>query len=731
MEQTEKVSRLKSMLSQVAPGAAVESLRPPSLAGGEYEVLEGFAPGAAERADTTVDRAIEKVSENREQDLTNEEVFALEAIILPRERPVVFVRGASYDRLTHPQWLHLNDAPVKNRIGPLLRSVARIEVPSAPWIPYGGTGFVVGPDLLMTNRHVAKLFSDGVGLQIRYRDGDAAVDFNKDVDSRAGDTTALFKVVKVEMVHPFWDMALLRVRGLSEQFRPLSLSVRRPEDLVDREVIAVGFPARDDRNDLSVQDQIFERKYNVKRMQPGKIRPRRSIRSFESTVNAMTHDSSTLGGNSGSAVLDLQTGEVLGLHFAGVYLDANYAVPAFELARDSRVAKIGLNFGGSVASTTDFDAAWRRVDPKEGAATPPAPVDAAAQSPTVATSSGSNAVQWTIPIHVAISIGQPAQVTVGRAVEAVPTAIVEAPKLQMPKIYGGLENRKGYRPGFLELANGDEVPFNILTETGKSAAAKLEDGSTELKYHKFSAVMHKGRRLAIYTGSNVDWRPSVRTINGKKPTRGELTGIPDGVAELWSTDWRIDAEHQLPDIFFTKDGGAFDKGHIVRRDDVCWGSSFKDMQKGNGDTYHTTNCSPQTSAFNQSAQGEDNWGDLENLVQKETKAEKAILFAGPVLAEDDPLFEGRDEDGKLVIRVPRAFWKIVVVKGTNGPEAYGFVLEQDLSALEFAVPAQWRQYMKSIEEIEEMLGGLVDLGWLKQFDRIESDESVRISEQLT
>ena len=42
----------------------------------------------------------------------------------------------------------------------------------------------------------------------------------------------------------------------------------------------------------------------------------------------MEHDASTLGGNSGSAVIDLETGEAVGLHFAGSYLQANYAVPA-------------------------------------------------------------------------------------------------------------------------------------------------------------------------------------------------------------------------------------------------------------------------------------------------------------------------------------------------------------------------------------------------------------------
>ena len=52
-------------------------------------------------------------------------------------------------------------------------------------------------------------------------------------------------------------------------------------------------------------------------------------------VPAATHDCSTLGGNSGSAVIDLDTGEVLALHFGGLYHQKNYSVPSSELARDA------------------------------------------------------------------------------------------------------------------------------------------------------------------------------------------------------------------------------------------------------------------------------------------------------------------------------------------------------------------------------------------------------------
>jgi endonuclease G len=311
-------------------------------------------------------------------------------------------------------------------------------------------------------------------------------------------------------------------------------------------------------------------------------------------------------------------------------------------------------------------------------------------------------------------------------------AVTEAPRFQVPIIHDGLEHRTGYQSNYLDGLN---IPLPQRTALGKQVTAKLDDGSDELKYHKFSVVMHKGRRLALLTGANVDWRSQSRLIDGKKPSRQQLTGIPEGTLEEWVTDWRISEDHQLPDIFFTKDRQSFDKGHVVRRDDVAWGSTFEDMQMANGDTYHTPNCTPQTSAFNQGSRGVDNWGDLETLIQQETKAEKAIVFGGPVLASNDPFFDGVTADGPIKVKIPRKFWKIVVVKDGQDAAAYGFVLKHDLSDVqmrveEFTVPVTWQRFMEPIEEIEKLLKGLATMDQLKTFDRFGADESVRIQGQL-
>jgi len=297
--------------------------------------------------------------------------------------------------------------------------------------------------------------------------------------------------------------------------------------------------------------------------------------------------------------------------------------------------------------------------------------------------------------------------------------MIEA-SFQIPVIFSDLESREGYDADFLELDGGQTVPLPKLTDKGAKIVSRLEDGSFELKYHKFSVVMHRKRRMALFTAANVNWQQVSRLVNGRKPTRQELTGIPQGVLEEWVMDPRISESEQLPDLFFTKDGGAFDKGHLVRRDDVAWGSSFDDMQMSNGDTYHTTNCSPQVAAFNQAPKGEDNWGDLENMMQKETRQEQVIVFSGPVLAPNDRIFKGFDENGPVKIQIPRQFWKIIVAKVGGQGRAFGFVLKQKLDAvpLEFAVPEDWEPHQVPIAEIESKLFKLVSLDWCKQHDAL-------------
>ena len=336
-----------------------------------------------------------------------------------------------------------------------------------------------------------------------------------------------------------------------------------------------------------------------------------------------------------------------------------------------------------------------------------------------------------IPLQLRVTLEHASLIT-----QAVPTETIdpagdlqdEAMKMQVPIIYDDLESRDGFDRQFLRLKGGEAVPMPKITQSGEKVLAPLLDGSgSELKYHHFSVWMHKTRRLALFTAANVDWRSRKKEVDGKSTARKALAGFPEGerIAEQWVEDARIDSAHQLPDIFYTDDRGAFDKGHIVRRDDMCWGDAYEDIQMANGDTFHVTNCSPQIKPFNQGTHGEENWGDLEEHIARATKkdAETACIFAGPIFGRDDRLFNGKETGGKVRVQIPSRYWKIVVVKSASGPQAYGFILKQDVRAItekEFYVTEEWLGAFKPIKEIADAMRGWLNLDELIACDAFAS-----------
>jgi endonuclease G len=243
---------------------------------------------------------------------------------------------------------------------------------------------------MMTNRHVAEIFSTGLGTRnLRFRPGaKAGADFLRERDR---DGSIPVGVREVVMIHPYWDMAILKVEGLGAGQPALGLSLQAVEDLEGQDVAVIGYPAFDSRNDAAVQNQVFGGVYNVKRLQPGKLGARRAVTSFGNQVQAATHDGSTLGGNSGSAVVSAATGQVVALHFGGRYLDANFGVPTRELAIDQRVVDTGITFAGTPTPQPDAYAdAWR----EEVAAGAAAVAGGAAGSLT-----------FTVPLTISIAVG--------------------------------------------------------------------------------------------------------------------------------------------------------------------------------------------------------------------------------------------------------------------------------------------------------------------------------------
>ncbi len=245
----------------------------------------------------------------------------LEAIVMRHGYPSLLISDGDYEKPKLKVWQERLD-PNRKEIKDVIQGVGRVELvghPDAKWV---GTCWLVDEQTLVTNRHVADFFTDikrngKISIQ---RGVKAYVDFREEHLSQEELEYLIASVSFIEQAERDIDMALMKldpnaVKSLKLQPIPIAKTHENSEFIG-----VVGYPARDSRNPIQDMSRIFKDIYNVKRLAPGKVMdPKARSKVF-------THNCTTLGGNSGSIVFDIATGEAIGLHFAGSALDANYAV---------------------------------------------------------------------------------------------------------------------------------------------------------------------------------------------------------------------------------------------------------------------------------------------------------------------------------------------------------------------------------------------------------------------
>jgi endonuclease G len=276
--------------------------------------------------------------------LSLQQKAVLESIVLGNGlRPAFDVQQDSFDLLPSA-WSDVNEA--RTELTAIIRSIGRLNVQGHPKLSYAGTAFVCGDNLLLTNRHVAEEFMDecNAGVQFTFKPGMCAnIDLKQEVGS---DETKILEPTGDALVSREWDVALLPVKSLPANVTSLRLASNAPSAPKDRTAVVIGYPAFDEKENLVEQILIFRGAFNKKRLQPGKFIGFESVSSYGRNVLALAHDCTTLGGNSGSALIDIETRTVWGVHFGGVAPDANYSVPTWELlgisAFSSNVGKMSF-----------------------------------------------------------------------------------------------------------------------------------------------------------------------------------------------------------------------------------------------------------------------------------------------------------------------------------------------------------------------------------------------------
>ena len=106
-------------------------------------------------------------------------------------------------------------------------------------------------------------------------------------------------------------------------------------------------------------------------------------------------------------MINVKTGQVVGLHFGGIYLDANFAVPAYQLSRDRYVVDAGLTFTEARPGNTEWDSFWANASEDTAAMGTGASAGSTTGSSLAQPQKASGSVEVTIPLKVSFSLGTP------------------------------------------------------------------------------------------------------------------------------------------------------------------------------------------------------------------------------------------------------------------------------------------------------------------------------------
>ena len=564
--------------------------------------------------------------------------------------------------------------------------VARIvELYSGPRIGDGfATGFLVAPDLLLTNWHVFETRADARGCGAEF-----GFERNQSGQLQSGivfeiDPSLFF------LSDRGLDIALVGLKtvsaigtGVPTTFGSVRLIPTLGKILVGHPVNIIQHP--DGRHK---HWGVRQNKLSAEPADPDLF---------------MSYTTDTLPGSSGSPAFNVDW-ELVAVHHSGVpRLDANGNIltktgTLWQKGMSDNVIDYVANEGARVSKIVNFLHSARMSDAREQAlltalvsgSTDPVlggELGAARALAGGGSASGESQLAAASGGMMNVVVNGTANFYFGGAAAAPPAERPYIPATVVPPATAALEKkirfdpqyskRPGYKPKF--LASFD-VP---VPQAPAGEVVKQGNAQRIFQYHHYSLAMHADRRLAMWTAANVNYDPNTRWRS-----REEFGD------DTWKPDPRLPIESQIEDVEFYDPAKKFDRGHLVRRDDVAWGETMEEEEFGNSDSFHWTNCTPQHEHFNRDMfQYNGLWGQVENHIAHEAGflQNKLIVLAGPVLDANDP---ERDFGSGIKVKVPIVFWKVVVAV-ENFPanpalRAYGFLLDQTKAIDEHGWEARFR-----------------------------------------
>lgn len=274
------------------------------------------------------------VASNDEDRLADPNVAAgLEVIVrTDGSRPSFMVRGGMPDLTTSPVgvWRTVaEDEPEVLRAA--LACVGRIDDPDGAQ-GFQGTGSLIGENLIMTNRHVLQAIASQDRSGTWTVRPNITVDFGHEFKARQSVGPRKIQTVAfagAEWIDPYnidhkkLDLALLELEPATAGARPKTLlEFDTDPDWANpnRQIVVVGYPGDPGPGveAPSLLERLFLSTYGCKRYAPGLVGTVPQKLPDSPRGWTLGHDATTLGGNSGSAVLLVgRSGAAAGLHYGG------------------------------------------------------------------------------------------------------------------------------------------------------------------------------------------------------------------------------------------------------------------------------------------------------------------------------------------------------------------------------------------------------------------------------
>jgi endonuclease G len=534
-----------------------------------------------------------------------------------------------------------------------------------------GSGFLIGNGLFLTNHHV---------VEDEFDINQFVLEFDYELDlagnPRAVSRFNLDPVVFITDPIEGLDYTIVAVGGQIDGTEPIeTFGQSRLSDAGDKHML--GEAANIVQHPQGRYKEVVLRENHL-------------VSRFE---NALHYVADTEPGSSGSPVFNNQWQAIALHHWGGPWIqrtdaagnplsmDINEGIRISSIVKDARsrlqdmepVARQrlagALEFGETVAQPAELE------QPRGGMGTTHARIEQDGR------------VTWTVPLEISVNLpslaGPGSNISPASAISGIASGVPE--KRKRIEDYS---DRRGYKPLFLD---GHTVSLPKLSRKLRAKAAvniQTEPGDDrhELKYHHFSVVVNRQRKLAFFTACNIDGA-TAKSVNRRKKTVKPLTAGSAGLestaspedaeaSDTWYLDPRLDkADYAGPEIYAGQKvpgfadprsrgriARMFQRGHLVRRLDPAWGSDERALE-AERDTFHWTNCSPQVGFFNQGSAdaaldgtgGGRLWRAVENYVLRNAVAENQRVnsFTGPI-------FDDKNDRPYRSIKIPGKFFKIVV-----------------------------------------------------------------------